>query len=262
MSNTGTALARLGHAVAAFSLVGNDAWAEELLRHFQREGIDTQGLLRQAESATGATAVLIDTDGERSFAHHPGAPASLTANHIRSHFALFARSRIVLFGYYPCTSSFGTRSRDLLQELQRAGCFNRTRNCRIGRRASNRSRIGFSYLDYYVPSLAEATNQTGDSDPERILKTYRSLGAVGTIGVKLGSRGALLSSKDGKLIEVRCITPPEPISDTTGAGDAFYAGLLSGVLRGMEIKQAAQLALLLRPVASRALEQPRDYALE
>ncbi len=34
VSNTGTALARLGHAVAAFSLVGNDAWAEELLRHF------------------------------------------------------------------------------------------------------------------------------------------------------------------------------------------------------------------------------------
>ncbi len=147
----------------------------------------------------------------------------------------------MLFGYYPLLPALEPDLRDLLQELQHAGCLTALETAGSGGGIEPLANW-LPYLDYYVSSLAEATNQTGDSDPERILKTYRSLGAVGTIGVKLGSRGALLNSKDGKLIEVSCVTPPEPISDTTGAGDAFYAGLLSGVLRGMEIQQAAQLA--------------------
>ena len=34
---------------------------------------------------------------------------------------------------------------------------------------------------------------------------------------------------------------PGPVIDTTGAGDCFYAGLLSGLLREMTIEQAGRL---------------------
>ena len=41
----------------------------------------------------------------------------------------------------------------------------------------------------YVPSIAEASHQTGQEDPQRIIETYRNCGAPGLLGVKLGTRG-------------------------------------------------------------------------
>ena len=63
----------------------------------------------------------------------------------------------------------------------------------------------------------------------------------GLLGVKLGSRGALLSPAPGEFIATPCVPPPGPVADTTGAGDCFYAGLLTGLLRGMNAKQAGLL---------------------
>jgi fructokinase len=37
------------------------------------------------------------------------------------------------------------------------------------------------------------------------------------------------------------VPAPGPVADTTGAGDSFLAGLLTGLLRGMEIRQAGLL---------------------
>jgi sugar/nucleoside kinase (ribokinase family) len=97
------------------------------------------------------------------------------------------------------------------------------------------------HLDVYVPSLAEARHQTGEEDPRKIVAAYRDAGAAGFLGVKLGSRGALLSPKPGEFIEVAAAKPPGPVIDTTGAGDSFLGGLLTGLLRGMSAEQAGRL---------------------
>ena len=97
------------------------------------------------------------------------------------------------------------------------------------------------HLDVYVPSRAEATHQTGKTDPQAIIETYRGCGAAGLLGVKLGDQGALLSPTEGQFLEIPPVQPPGPVLDTTGAGDCFYAGLLCGLLRGMTVEQAGRL---------------------
>ena len=96
-------------------------------------------------------------------------------------------------------------------------------------------------IDIYVPSLDEAVHQTGMHDPREIIGCYRSHGAAGLVGVKLGTRGAILSPKVGEFIEIPCIAAPGPVADTTGAGDSFVAGLLAGILRGMTVREAGLL---------------------
>ena len=60
--------------------------------------------------------------------------------------------------------------------------------------------------------------------------------------MKLGSEGALLSPAAGEYIEIPVVPAPGAVVDTTGAGDAYYAGLLTGLLRGMTVEQAGRLA--------------------
>ena len=98
------------------------------------------------------------------------------------------------------------------------------------------------HLDVYVPSHAEASNQTGKTDPREIISVFREHGAIGLLGVKLGSQGALLQTASGSWIEVPAVQAPAPVVDTTGAGDSFYAGLLTGLLRDMNEADAGRLA--------------------
>ncbi|NOZ41331.1 MAG: carbohydrate kinase family protein [Planctomycetes bacterium] len=57
--------------------------------------------------------------------------------------------------------------------------------------------------------------------------------------------------------------PPSPVVDTTGAGDSFFGGLLTGVLRGLEIVDAGRLAAAAAAycvTGLRATTTVRDYA--
>jgi sugar/nucleoside kinase (ribokinase family) len=56
--------------------------------------------------------------------------------------------------------------------------------------------------------------------------------------VKLGERGALCA--DGS-VRRRVSLPPMTPADTTGAGDCFDAGLIAGLLDGLDLPQAAAL---------------------
>jgi len=100
------------------------------------------------------------------------------------------------------------------------------------------------HLDVYVPSHAEACHQTGvapEEDPRKIVDTYRACGAPALLGVKLGKRGVLLSPCAGEYVEIGVVDPPGEVIDTTGAGDSFYAGLLTGLCRGLSIEDAGRL---------------------
>jgi len=60
--------------------------------------------------------------------------------------------------------------------------------------------------------------------------------------VKLGAQGALLSPAAGQYVSIDCLPPPGPVVDTTGAGDSFFAGVLTGLLRGLGIEQCGRPA--------------------
>jgi len=62
---------------------------------------------------------------------------------------------------------------------------------------------------------------------------------VGTVGIKLGSEGCLVS--EGTEI-LRLGIYKVPVVDTCGAGDAFIAGFLYGALKGWEVEETAFFA--------------------
>jgi len=240
VSNSGIAMARLGMNVAAFSYVGNDEWASVIRRTYESEGIDTSHLLTHPTEATSTTAVLIDPSGERSFAHCVGAPRTMDSKMYRDNFDVFRRSRMTVIGYYSLMPNLQDDLAEVLAEIRAVGCLTALDAAGDGGTMDPLSQI-LPHLDVYIPSLAEATHQTGESDPRKIIDVYRKCGAPGLLGVKLGSEGALLSPTAGEYVQIDCVPLPGPIVDTTGAGDSFYAGVLTGLLKGMETAEAGRL---------------------
>ena len=238
--NSGIAMRRLGMRVAAASLVGSDAWGDLIRSRLGSEGIDTAAIEPHAERASSTTAVLIDPSGERSFAHHVGAPAALDAAFFARHAAMFRRARAALVGYFGLLPALEPELGRGLAIVKDAGCLLALETGGSGGSLDRLAPV-LPLVDVYVPSLEEAAHQTGLDDPRTIIDRYRGLGAAGIVGMKLGTRGTLLSPAAGAFIEIPCIPAPAPVADTTGAGDSFLAGFLTGLLRGMPIRDAGLL---------------------
>jgi sugar/nucleoside kinase (ribokinase family) len=240
VSNSGITLTRLGMRAAAFSYVGDDPWAEVIRRRYAAEGLTDEGLLTHPSGATSTTAVLIDPSGERSFLHCVGAPKRLDRAAFLDHMDLFARSKWMLLGYYPLLPNLIDDLPEVLAAIRNVGCMTALDAAGDGGELGPLLPV-LPHLDLYVPSLAEARRQTGEEDPRKIVGVYRDAGSTGLLGVKLGSRGVLLSPAPGEFVEVASTKPPGEVVDTTGAGDCFLGGMLAGLIRGMSPADAGKL---------------------
>jgi sugar/nucleoside kinase (ribokinase family) len=238
--NSGTAMRRLGLKVAASSLVGDDLWGSVVRSRLATEGIDTAALEPHETLATSTTAVLIDPSGERSFAHHVGAPQAIDLAFIRRQSAHFARSRMALVGYFGLLPGLEPDLATALAAIRGTGCRVALETGGSGGTLDGVA-AALAHVDVFVPSLDEAVHQTGLTDPAEIIACYRRHGAAGVVGVKLGSKGTLLSPRPGELLDIPCVAAPGPVADTTGAGDSFLAGLLTGILREMPPLEAGLL---------------------
>lgn len=238
--NSGIAMRRLGLTVAAASIVGDDVWGGVVRRRLAAEEISAAAVEAHAGYATSSTAVLIDPSGERSFAHHVGACRAIDVAYLRRQSGEFSRARLALLGYFGLLPGLEAAIGEAVGVLREAGC---QVALETGGSGGGLEAIApaLAHVDLYVPSLDEAMHQTGLADPREIIDCYRSHGAAGVVGVKLGSRGTLLSPGSGEFLEIPCVAAPGPVADTTGAGDSLLAGLITGILRGMPLDQAGRL---------------------
>lgn len=99
-------------------------------------------------------------------------------------------------------------------------------------------------VDLFIPNAAEAAALCGETEsPSGVTNAARQLAKEGPlVVVKDGARGAVACDGD-RLVEHT--PPPVDVVDTTGAGDAFNAGLLYGLSLGWPLESALRLATAL-----------------
>lgn len=96
------------------------------------------------------------------------------------------------------------------------------------------------YVDIMKPSLDDSVRLFGEGFTyEEYLKKYTDLG-VSLVIMTLGKDG-LIASYNGQIIKLPSYA--RTVVDVTGAGDAFYAGLYTGLLKGFSIIKAIKLGL-------------------
>ena len=97
----------------------------------------------------------------------------------------------------------------------------------------------FQLITITKPSLDDCIRIFGPGlKPVEYLELFLNLGPV-IVALTMGSQGTLLGTSAGDRVHIQANSIP--VRDVTGAGDAFWAGLLTGLSQGMSAIEAAQL---------------------
>lgn len=237
-ANTGVSLAKIGVKTAVIGKVGNDGFGDFLVQVLQKHSIDTRGVKRDEKEATSATMVMVHSDGERSFLHYIGANAALRLEDVdmdivRESKVLHVAGALVMPGID------GEPTAELLRRAKEMGIitsFDTVWNTSSG--WMNTVKPCLPYVDYMIPSIEEAKMLTGREDPKDIAQVFLDHG-VKVVGLKMGERGCYIRTAD-----VRLAIPRYQVQavDALGAGDAFAAGFLTGVVKGWDLEQTGRFA--------------------
>jgi fructokinase len=228
-------LTRLGKKTGFIGKVGNDSFGRMLRERVAGLGIDVTGLVTDEEVPTTLAFVHTAADGERSFSFYrnPGAdvcltPAEVDMDQIR-------QTRIFHFGSLSMTAepalaatraalnaakksdaliSFDPNYRPLLWESEAF--------------AREAIAYGLKYCHILKISDDEIELMTGCSDVEAGVAKLRAEYPIPLIFATMGKRGSLAFYQD-LVVEGKPYLNEKTI-ETTGAGDAFCACALAGVL--------------------------------
>ncbi len=237
-ANTGVSLAKIGVKTAVIGKVGNDGFGDFLVQVLQKHSIDTRGVKRDEKEATSATMVMVHSDGERSFLHYIGANAALRLEDVDMD--IVRESRVLhIAGALVMPGIDGEPTAELLRRAKEMGIitsFDTVWNTSSG--WMNTVRPCLPYVDYMIPSIEEAKMLTGREDPEDIAQVFLDHG-VKVVGLKMGERGCYIRTTDVKLAIPRYQVQAV---DALGAGDAFAAGFLTGVVKGWDLEQTGRFA--------------------
>jgi sugar/nucleoside kinase (ribokinase family) len=233
--NTLVGLARLGRSARFLGRRGSDAVGDRLESALASNGLDL-ALVRGSE-ATGAVLSCVTPDAQRTMFTSLGAAAAFTPAEIdESAFdgvGLLYLEGYLLFNAPVFDALLAIASRRNIPVALDCGSFEVVG---IFRDRLNEL-LGQNAFAIFLANEDESRALTG-TDPEPSLEWIAQ--HVETVAVKLGARGALLAQGSR-----RAVVPAAPVSrivDTTGAGDLWASGFLSGLDQGLDLNASGHLA--------------------
>jgi sugar/nucleoside kinase (ribokinase family) len=235
--NTASALVRLGLEATVVGKVGADPFGDFILQLLDERGVDPRGVLQDSAVSTSATVVLVDSVGERTFLHLPGANGQLRQEELDED-ALFSGRALHVAGALVMPELDGSPTAGVLEEARARGLTTSLDTVWDATGRWDRLLPSLPHLDLFVPSLAEGSAISAQPDAESAATWFRERG-VGTVALKLGAEGCFVASEE---FEGFVAAPAVEAIDGTGAGDAFAAGLLFGHLAGWPLERSAALA--------------------
>lgn len=254
VANTGMALARLGVPVSACAAVGEDNLGA-IIKDFVGSWA-TRNTIRVIPSRrTTASIVAISKDRDRSFLTAAGAcdQFHFTAEEVEREVS--SGSRALHIGYAMLLPGLdGEPLKNVMREAGRLGALTSLDVTYYDNRPWPDLLKLMPGIDVFCPSLSEARLITGESDPAKAARALVQAGVRNFVAVTNGEHGAIVEvvGEGQDFIPAR----PVHVNNTTGAGDAFIAGVLAAWYRGLPWRSAARIGSL---VASLAVTSRRRY---
>ncbi|UTR16098.1 carbohydrate kinase [Salipaludibacillus sp. LMS25] len=228
-----------GHSIVA-SAVGQDGLGRFLINHLKQAGMDAS-YIQEVDYATSMVLVtkskksptpIFYREADMHLSYTPELERALMASNIM-HFSCWPISRM------PVRQTV-EKLIDLAKKERKLICFDPNYHPMIWQKGED----GVAYIksliekvDIIKPSEDDAERLFGKDTYENHIAHFLRLGAKLVI-MTLGKDGAVVSN--GKET-VRLKSLATDVVDTTGAGDAFWSGFYTAVVKGYTIREALNL---------------------
>lgn len=235
--NTIRAMAKLGCKVGFIGKVGKDKTGDFFEQALENLGVEP--VIFRGSERSGKCVSLISPDGERTMVTHLGAALELSADEIAAS----------VFNGYDCLYVEGYLVQDhkLIE-----GAVKTAKACGlqiaidlasfniVEENLSFLRRLVTEYVDILFANEDEAKAFTGEAEPLNALQAISEMCRLSI--VKIGTKGALIKN-GGEVVHVGIMAAAKRV-DTTGAGDFYAAGFLSGLCDGLSLRQCGTIGAI------------------
>lgn len=237
-ANTATCLRKLEVGAGVVGRVGRDAGGDFVEQHLRAKGVDTSGLRRSAGLATSETVILPVTGEDRRYVHTFGANAEFRVEDLDRQ--QVAAARVLYVGGYLILPGFDPEALRGLLAFARGQGVRTVLDVVVTEGGGGWEALApvLPEVDFFTPNEDEAARLTGERD-SRIQARQLLQAGCGAAIITRGERGALLA-RPGQVFEVPAFALP--LVDGSGAGDAFAAGLIAGLVWDWDLRECLRLA--------------------
>jgi len=244
--NSTILLDRLGVPTVLLACLGEDLWASYIWDALSSTGIDMSAVQTTGEKNTGLDFILVTPDGERTMVGYRGANVLLHPDKIPA--SIFENVGIVHISGYALLEP--PQSDGVMRAVEFAIVNQIPISIDTGLEPVMRNVDAFSKilpaLEICIIGIEEVDYLLGavsaEEAGEKLIETGVNMAAI-----KMGEAGSLLKTKD-KAIHCPCFDVE--VIDTTGAGDAYTAGILYGYYTGLSMDAIGMLASALGALAT------------
>jgi sugar/nucleoside kinase (ribokinase family) len=239
-SNTAAGLSRLGRQVKVLGKVGTDLFGGFVLDDLRRLGVDCSNVAFSKTHPTSGTVIVNVTGEDRRYLHCVGANADFSFADVNP--SALDGSRVLYVGGYMVMPKFGEED---LTQLFRAA---KKRSVKTvldvvtpPGLALSRGQLEamLAYTDIFLPNNDEAEAMTGLKDPIEQASFLSSLNPTCDVVITMGARGAV-ACRGREMIEAGTYSVKS--IDESGAGDAFAAGYITGLLEEWSLEKTVSFA--------------------
>ncbi len=224
-TNIAVALRKLGIQTQLIANIGDDELSTRAISQLQSFGVIPLINVKPG-TRTGFTFIVVENDGKNTMFNYPGANDMLCVEDIAVHERTLKNSDLI---FYQIGAGKSDEILSYLKTLDKP--------------------IFLELCEYVEPKILGgidfvSLNEEEASKITNTLNTFEALSILLNLGIKnillkLGSKGSVYVSKEK-------ITYGEPYTvdsiDTTGAGDAFSAGCIYGILNNFSVENILSFA--------------------
>lgn len=246
-TNTLIGLSRLGHTTSWVSALGSDELGELILHNIRAEGIDTSNVMRK-DKRTGVFFKQISPDGSVDVTYYRENSAASYMSIEDIDLEVMNSSKILYLTGITLSLSTSVKKMlfELVKQIQEGITVILDPNIRLKMWTKEEARATILSFLPYVDCLIIGKNEMNilfeTDDYKKAFNKIKNYGCDKII-LKLGKDGVVYDFENdkGQIDNPRQFEEIDPV----GAGDAFAAGVVSGILKGEEPKNFLKKACFL-----------------
>jgi len=237
-ANTAVALAKLGIRAGVVGKVGRDPFGRIIIDDLAQKGVEVSQIGLSSQKGTSKTLIIPTVSEDRRYIHMIGANADFCIDDVN--FDYLSRVRILYVGGYLALSRLDQGSLIAILKFAKQRGIITVLDIVLagGRNALAECKDALRYVDAFLPNDDEAKVLTGEDDPSKQAEFLLQFGP-GMVVITLGGEGSLLKSKDKT---IRAFPYQVDFVDGSGAGDAFDAGFITGLLSNWSSEDTLEFA--------------------